>query len=103
VDTSCDEGAPEDDVFVFCPPCPPAVVVVVVVVAVRPESLRRAAEDDINLFSKLSVSVFEEFSIFFLSFLFVGKLLHVLERENFRFYIHHKPLSLYIRDDDERQ
>jgi len=102
VDTSCDEGAPEDDDFVFCPPCPPAVVVVVVVVAVRPESFRRAAfEDDINLFSKLSVSVFEEFSNFFLSFLFVGKLRGARKRE-FQ-VLYPSQTTLYIRDDDERQ
>ena len=58
VDTSADEGAPDDD-FVFCPPTP--AVVVVVVVAVRPESFRRAAEDDINYFRSFC---FEEFSNF---------------------------------------
>ena len=105
VDTSCDEGAPEDDDFVFCPPCPPAVVVVVVV-AFRPESFRRAAfEDDINLFSKLSVSVFEEFSNFSfdasLSFLFVGKLRGARKRE-FQ-VLYPSQITIYIRDDDERQ
>jgi hypothetical protein len=101
VDTSCDEGAPEDDDFVFCPPCPPAVVVVVVV-AVRPESFRRAAfEDDINLFSKLSVSVFEEFSNFSfdasLSFLFVGKLRGARKREFQVLYPSQTTLSIYTR------
>ena len=101
MDTSCDEGAPEDDDFVFCPPCPPAVVVVVVV-AVRPESFRRAAfEDDINLFSKLSVSVFEEFSNFSfdasLSFLFVGKLRGARKREFQVLYPSQTTLSIYTR------
>ena len=99
VDTSADEGAPDDD-FVFCPPTP--AVVVVVVVAVRPESFRRAAEDDI-IFKLLSV--LKSFRIFpmpsFLSF-FLGKLLHVLEKREFQ-VLYPSQTTLYLRDDDERQ
>jgi hypothetical protein len=100
VDTSCDEGAPEDDDFVFCPPCPPAVVVVVVV-AVRPESFRRAAEDDINLFSKL-LSVFEEFSNFSDAFPFFLWENCCARKREFQ-VLYPSQTTLYIRDDDERQ
>jgi len=97
VDTSADEGAPDDD-FVFCPPTP--AVVVVVVVAVRPESFRRAAKMTLIIFE---ASVLKSFRIFpMTSFLsFCGKTACAGKREfqvlYSTFYIH------YIRDDDERQ
>jgi hypothetical protein len=62
---------------------------------------KSSLEDDINLFSKLSVSVFEEFSNFSfdasLSFLFVGKLRGARKREFQVLYPSQTTLSIYTR------